>query len=151
MQFVDSPGRIIEVPNPKPLECRRIFECNVMTSPSESTIYWYKNNNIVHASVARDLTLNSPYHESTAKPILGISEQRHRICLDSLLAAETNPVEMKCRVQSSCSPRTVVQSDPVVFEPQAKLGTFCFLHSVTVVHFIGKTVFSIENKKTNSH
>ncbi|KAE9552935.1 hypothetical protein FO519_003849 [Halicephalobus sp. NKZ332] len=121
LQFVDAPGRVIEVPNPKPLDCRRIFECNVMTAPSESTIYWYKNNNIIHASVSRDLTLSSPYSDSTPGPVLGISEQRHRICLDSLLAAESNPTEIKCRVQSSCSPRMIVQSDPVVFKPQKEL------------------------------
>lgn len=95
-----------------------------MTAPSESTVYWYKNNNLIHASVTRDLTLSSPYHENNNNPVLGINEQRHRLCIDPWVNYDMQPVEFKCRVQSSCNSKKVIESQPLIIEPSLKLGNF---------------------------
>lgn len=91
-----------------------------MTTPSESTIYWYKNNNIIHATVTKDITLNN-IHQKAASPVLGISEQRHRLCLDSLLDDKKDVVEFKCRVQSVCDPRMIVESEPIHLQSTAQI------------------------------
>ena len=120
---------MIEVQSHKPLSCHRIFECNVLTSPPEATVYWYKNNKIVHATVTRDLTLSSPYHDNTGV-VLGVSELRHRICIDSFIDAnDPQPFELKCRIQSSCDPRKVIESNPVIIESKitrSKQISICF-------------------------
>uniref|UniRef100_A0AC35F7B8 Ig-like domain-containing protein n=1 Tax=Panagrolaimus sp. PS1159 TaxID=55785 RepID=A0AC35F7B8_9BILA len=118
LQFVDEPGNVVETQNTKPLSCQRIFECNVLTSPPEATVFWYKNNKIVHATVTRDLTLSSPYHDNTGV-VLGVSELRHRICVDSLMDGnDPKPFDIKCRIQSSCDPRKIIESNSIVIEPQ---------------------------------
>uniref|UniRef100_A0A7E4ZW81 Ig-like domain-containing protein n=1 Tax=Panagrellus redivivus TaxID=6233 RepID=A0A7E4ZW81_PANRE len=97
----------------KPSSCARVLECSVFSAPPEGTIFWYKNNKVVHASVVRDITLNSAAHVSS--PLHGMTTLRHRLCVDSLVL--TKSAEFKCRAQSPCNPLESIESLPVEVKP----------------------------------
>ncbi|CAD5217193.1 unnamed protein product [Bursaphelenchus okinawaensis] len=107
LSFAEPPHVVVR--DEEQFACKRLVECDVMTSPPETNVYWFVNQEMVHSVAQRDITLE----ENPEQTILGVSQTRHRFCLDPFLKpGQENTV--KCRVQSSCKSDVIIESPPLV-------------------------------------
>jgi hypothetical protein len=115
--------------------CQSLLECNVLASPAEATVYWYRRNSsennedtisgrsgslfeLIYAHVVRDVTLRAEGTDN-GQPIFGLGALRYRLCADQWIAqGMTN--EFKCRVQSACDPHDIVEGPSLRVESSVK-------------------------------
>jgi hypothetical protein len=98
--------------------CQSLLECNVLASPAEATVYYYRNDEMIHANLVRDVTIRAEGTDN-GQPIFGLGALRYRLCADQWIAqGMTN--EFKCRVQSACDPHDIVEGPSLRVEPSVK-------------------------------
>ncbi|CAD5222832.1 unnamed protein product [Bursaphelenchus xylophilus] len=128
LSFAEQPRIVVR--DDEQFACKRLIECDVMTSPPETNVYWFVNKQLVHSVAQRDITLEG----NPEQTILGVSQTRHRFCLDPFLKPNQENT-VSCRVQSSCKSDVIIESPPLVtmgpshnspltkYSPQAPLIT----------------------------
>uniref|UniRef100_A0A915CNU7 Ig-like domain-containing protein n=1 Tax=Ditylenchus dipsaci TaxID=166011 RepID=A0A915CNU7_9BILA len=123
LAFVDEePPKLVTFNQTTPFECRRVVECKVMSSPSESNVYWYRNDQLIQATTIRDITFEAMAEKSEqlgpSPPgtMLGLSQMTHRLCVDPFVGTQTE--EFKCKLQSLCELNETIESQPILVQPE---------------------------------
>jgi len=96
--------------------CSRLLECNVLSSPMDSAISWYRGDEMVQMKTVEGLILKTVFETKFNEVVeSGVGEISHRICVDQFSSKYgVDSAEYKCRARLSCNPSKVIESNTIV-------------------------------------